>query len=236
MGDFPAGRSDRLAVVLMATAPIAGRSGVRLCPPLTPEQAADLQAAFLRDTIGKVAALRDVERIIFCLEEPQDLHSILPPEFTIVSQRSSGLGAGLQEAIERASAAGFGQVLVLVSDSPTLPLECIEEGIAQLEEHDMVLGPCADGGYYALGLHRPLPQLFDGISWGTEWVLAQTLTAARNQALRWKLLPIWYDIDTEEELDRLAQELAENPNLAPETSACLRRIGLMTSSSHTPGT
>lgn len=231
VADFPRGQPDRLVLVIMAVPPVAGRAGLRLCPPLTPQQAAELQGAFLRDTLRQAGELRDVECVVFspseALSGADDFKGLVPKEITVVAQRSAGLGAGIREAIERASAAGFGRIMVIVSDCPTLPSEALAEGIAQLEEHDMVLGPCADGGYYALGLHGPIPQLFEGISWSTDWVLAQTLIAARSLALRWKLLPIWYDVDTPEELERLIQELAENSNRAPATSACLERMGLL---------
>jgi glycosyltransferase A (GT-A) superfamily protein (DUF2064 family) len=76
-----------------------------------------------------------------------------------------------------------------------------------LEKADIVLGPCEDGGYYPIGLKRPIPEIILPVQMSTAYVLTDTLALIKEQGLSVELLPTWYDVDTAEELDRLQQEL-----------------------------
>ena len=101
------------------------------------------------------------------------------------------------------------RVLVIGSDSPTLPLEFITQAVTALDACDCVIGPALDGGYYLLGLRCPAPQLFNGIEWSTPRVLEQTLTRAAEQGLRVTLLPKWNDVDEVADLAVLRDQLHE---------------------------
>ena len=117
--------------------------------------------------------------------------------------------------------------LVLVKcDSPTLPPEHLQQAICLLDQREVTLGPCAVGGYYAIEMRQPYPDLFRGIAWGTAWVVAQTLTAARDLGLQAAILPIRYDVDTAEDHQRLVQELAAAPERAPVTWTFQERSGV----------
>ncbi len=102
--------------------------------------------------------------------------------------------------------------MIVGSDSPTLPIERPAEAFACLEEGaDAAVVPAEDGGYCLLGARRALPDLFAGISWGTAEVLRATIAAARRSGLRLSLLDPWHDVDTPEDLLRLAREIAVSP-------------------------
>ena len=73
---------------------------------------------------------------------------------------------------------------------------------------DLVLGPAADGGFWAIGMRRPQPGLLDGVSWSTEHALAETVARARARSLRVELLPTWSDVDRPEDLRTLASQIA----------------------------
>ena len=75
-----------------------------------------------------------------------------------------------------------------------------------LEAHDVVIGPAYDGGYYLIGLRRPRPDLFAGIDWSTERVLAQTVDRVHKAGLSAFYLPFWYDVDTANNLKRLQRD------------------------------
>jgi glycosyltransferase A (GT-A) superfamily protein (DUF2064 family) len=96
------------------------------------------------------------------------------------------------------------------SDSPTLPLAHLDQAFEMLDDAkvDVVLGPCEDGGYYMIGLKSPCAALFHGVAMSTPTVAAQTLDRAREQGLHVACLPRWYDVDTYQDLGRLAKELA----------------------------
>jgi rSAM/selenodomain-associated transferase 1 len=215
------------AIVVIAKAPRAGASKTRLCPPLTPVQAAELARAFLRDTLELALHLPHSTVTVFhsgAAEEEQILRGVVPGEVGVMGQGSYGLGAGLVEAAARHFASGAGRVLLMDSDSPTLPPAYLAQARTALATHDAVLGPCEDGGYYLLGLRAPQPGLFADVAWSTPAVVAQTRDRARTLGLSMALLPTWYDVDDAAALDRLRTELCRGTDGAPQTRACLEML------------
>ncbi len=99
-------------------------------------------------------------------------------------------------------------MVVVGADSPTLPPEYIHRAFSLLDEADVVLGPAWDGGFYLLGCRHRVPPIFDGISWGTERVLAQTVAALAGPEWRLALLPPWYDLDTPADWSMLCGHIA----------------------------
>lgn len=220
----------RCAVVVIAKAPRAGASKTRLCPPLSPVQAAELAQAFLCDTLELALGLSDAMVTIFhsgAAEGVEILRGVASSKVGVMGQLSRGLGAGLVEAAARHFAAGAGSVLLIDSDSPTLPPAYLAQARAALATHDAVLGPCEDGGYYLLGLRTPRPGLFEDIAWSTPAVVAQTLDRARTLGLSMELLPTWYDVDDDDALTRLRAELCRCPDGARQTRACLEMEMMM---------
>ena len=127
----------------------------------------------------------------------------------------------------RAAAEGFGPLLVVGADSPTLPpsyLAAALEGLAR-GRADAALGATEDGGYYAVGVRGPAPGLFDSVEWSTPRAYAQTARNAARLSLRLLELPPWYDVDTPADLARLRAELDADEaarGRAPSTSEWLR--------------
>jgi glycosyltransferase A (GT-A) superfamily protein (DUF2064 family) len=112
---------------------------------------------------------------------------------------------------------GHQRVLIVGSDIPSLPLEYLRLGLRMLRDCDAVLGPTADGGYYAVGCRRPCREMFDGVTWSSRHTREQTEAAFRRLGYSLQLLPPWYDVDTFEDLQRLAIE----PNLPPRSRVWL---------------
>ena len=134
------------------------------------------------------------------------------------------LGERLDNVLRDCLQSGYRQVVVTDSDSPTLPAAHLEQAFGELDDPavDVVLGPCEDGGYYLVGLKAPCSALFRGIVMSTSTVLAETLERAEEQGLRVACLHSWYDVDTYEDLGRLAEELASQPDhVARHTRAFL---------------
>ncbi len=100
---------------------------------------------------------------------------------------------------------------------------------------DLVLGPSRDGGYYLIALTARSGgalrrELFEGIAWSTDRVLGETLERAASLGLRTELLDEGTDVDTPEDLRRLAAELAEDPEaaaLCPRTRTLLSAWGYL---------
>jgi hypothetical protein len=198
------------AVIVMLKAPRAGEVKTRLAQILSEADAASLAACFAQDA---VASARRIARDVIVAYTPSDgrhiLRSILPHDLLWMEQEGAGLGARLGAAVGRAAALGFSPLIVTGTDSPTLPPVLIETAIGALgrDEVDLVLGPTEDGGYYLVGLSRPVPHLFQNIAWSTSLVYQQTVDTAARLGLRIRELPRWYDVDVPADLLRLRDEL-----------------------------
>lgn len=125
-------------------------------------------------------------------------------------QGEGDLGRRLFRGTKRAFDAGTEGVLLLGTDSPTMPADFLTRAVAALSRHDAVLGPCDDGGYYLLGLRRHLPVLFERIDWGGACVADQTRQRATEAGIDLFELPTWYDLDRFSDLKRAAQEELSN--------------------------
>ena len=122
------------------------------------------------------------------------------PELAVCTQPPGDLGRRLAAAFAAAFAAGAGRVAVIGTDCPGLRAAHLTRAFALLADHDLVLGPAADGGYYLLGLRQIQPALFQHKAWGTASVLADTLADARRLGLRVAQLPTLRDVDTAADL------------------------------------
>lgn len=204
-------KSDTLLVVAKQPAP--GQTKTRLCPPLTPPQAADLYDCFLRDTLALMRQVPDVQRVIgFLPEDAQTYFRQLAPDMALVCQRGVSLGERLDQLLTEALAGGSPRAVIMNSDSPTLPPHYLSQAFERLTEADVVLGPTRDGGYYLIGMNQPRPHLLRQVQMSTPHVLTDTLALAEATGLTVSLLPTWYDVDTITELHQLDQEIAANPN------------------------
>ena len=90
--------------------------------------------------------------------------------------------------------------LVIGTDLPELNPDDLRQAVEQLEQHDLVLGPASDGGYWLLGIGASLirsPQHWPliGIPWGGPSVLEATLEAARRRQLLSALVAQRNDLD-----------------------------------------
>jgi uncharacterized protein len=200
------------SLLVVAKQPAVGQTKTRLCPPLSGEAAAALYACFLQDTLDIMRAVPGVERgIVYLPETAADYFHALAPDMALTLQRGADLGERLDHLLNAALAVGAAQVVVMDSDSPTLPAAYVAEAFARLDgPDDVVLGPCDDGGYYLIGLKRSQPRLLREVQMSTPFVVHDTLALADALGLRVALLPTWYDVDTAVELARLRAELAES--------------------------
>jgi len=215
-------RTRPIAVAIMAKAPLPGQVKTRLCPPLSPDEAAGLYRCFLLDKIQQVRALARARPVIaYAPEEAGQIFGTMAPDLELLPQRGADLGVRLTGILERLLEAGHDGAVAIDSDTPTLPIHLLQQAVDRLADDpalDGVLGPTEDGGYYLIGLKAPQPVLFTDMPWSTADVLPETIRRAEGRRLRLAQLRPWYDVDTPEDLDRLRSELASTEALvAPFT-------------------
>jgi rSAM/selenodomain-associated transferase 1 len=229
------GTAGLCALAVMTKAPRAGQVKTRLVPPLTPDEAAELNICFLRDTAAAISQAcgenaRGIAVYTPVGAEAEYIH-ILPRGFQLVPQRGEGFGERLALAVEDLFQIGFASVCLIDSDSPTIPAKSYADAarILSMPGECVVLGPSDDGGYYLIGLNKMQRRLFEKIHWSTERVLAQTRQRAAELDLGVRLLPPGYDVDDRATLRRLCDELLSDDAtstiaIAPNTREFLREL------------
>jgi hypothetical protein len=231
--------SGRYALALMTKAPRAGEVKTRLVPPLTNEEAAQLNRCFLQDTSAAISACctapNSARPIAYGIAvytpvgAESDYADILPSDFSLLPQRGENFGERLCFAAEDLFRCGFDAICLIDSDSPTIPAENFTRTVELLSlpgDH-IVLGPCDDGGYYLIGLKQLHREVFEGIDWSTERVFEQTLKRAIQIGVGVHELPRGFDVDEPATLHRLCDQLlgkSARDNVAPRTREFLREL------------
>jgi rSAM/selenodomain-associated transferase 1 len=219
----------------MTKAPRAGEVKTRLVPPLTNEEAAQLNRCFLQDTSAAISVccssattpspggsiVRGIA-VYTPVGAEAEYANILPADFSLLPQRGGNFGERLQFAAEDLFKCGFEAVCLIDSDSPTVPAENFTRAVEllSLPNDQIILGPCDDGGYYLIGLKRLHREVFERIDWSTERVFEQTRERANQIGVKVLELPCGFDIDDRATLRRLCDELLggnARDDLAPRT-------------------
>lgn len=190
------------ALLIFAKAPVPGEVKTRLLPDLTKDEAARLYEAFIRDMLKSTSRI-DADRFIFCYPSIEDLFFqkiAKDNDIRLMEQKGGDLGERMRNAMSLIFKEGYKNVIIIGTDSPSLPMLYIEEGFKGLTNYPVVIGPSNDGGYYLVGARDSAPPIFDGIPWGTKRVFRMTLEKGVRQRIDLYILPFWYDIDTVEDL------------------------------------
>ena len=191
-----------------------GQVKTRLAAAIGAEAAARLHAVFVRTLLARFRATADRRVLAFSPSERRaEFEAILPAAWRLEPQAAGDLGRRMQHYFETALTAGAERVVLIGSDSPTLPAEYIEAAFDQLQSRPVVLGPAHDGGYYLVGAALKLPPIFDAIAWSQPTVFEATIARLQAAGREYGLLPAWHDVDTHDDLVRLKAELNAAENL-----------------------
>ena len=226
-------RANALAV--MAKAPVPGLVKTRLAPPFTLEQAAEFYRALLLDQLEHLEALRIAD--LYVAFTPSDaaalVESVTPAGYRCFPQCGDDLGERMSYVFAELWRRGHRNLVLIGSDLPPVPLETLHDAFAQLsaEPNRVVLGPTLDGGYYLVGLNQPAPQIFSGMTWSHERVLAETSEKLIHLGIDFRLLPEWFDIDSVEDIARLQAISDPVVRAAMKRSPlCLERVAVFAAS------
>jgi rSAM/selenodomain-associated transferase 1 len=200
---------SRRVLGLFAKQPVAGQVKTRLAAVTSPEWAASVAAAFLADLVERFASCAAQRILVYTPNEAASYFAgIARDSFTRVPQSPGTLGQRMQSFLQDQLDGGTESVLIIGTDSPTLPLAFLEQAFQALEQADVVLGPATDGGYYLVGCSRHVPPIFDDVAWSSATVLTETITRLAEPSWRLAVLPPWYDVDTLDDWQMLCGHLA----------------------------
>ncbi|MDY7031643.1 MAG: TIGR04283 family arsenosugar biosynthesis glycosyltransferase [Thermodesulfobacteriota bacterium] len=196
-------------VIIFSRYPVPGRTKTRLIPTFGPVGAADLHRRLTEktfDTVSRFAEQYHIDmEIRFDGGSKRKIQRWLKTRTILSHQGHGDLGERMNTAFIEAFQRGCRHVILLGTDIPGVTGNHLKNTMEALLEYDLVLGPSTDGGYWLIGMKNP-GDVFQGIDWGTEKVLQQTMTSARGQDLKVHLLDPLTDVDTVEDLNRVWPE------------------------------
>ncbi len=178
------------ALIVIAKAPVAGRSKTRLCPPCTPQQAAALAEAALRDTLAALTAAPGGARRVLALDGAPGRW--LLPGIEVIAQRGDGLG----ERLAGAFADVGGPAFLVGMDTPQVTPALLAAGLRALEHGHAALGCAPDGGYWGIGLRAADDAVFAGVPMSSQRTGAVQLARLNALGLTCAPLPVLRDVDT----------------------------------------
>ncbi|MBW8016502.1 MAG: DUF2064 domain-containing protein [Planctomycetes bacterium] len=191
-------------LILFTRYPVAGKTKTRLIPELGREDAARLQEIMTGYAVLNArcyGALSGVQ-IEICYDgaSKRNMHRWLGNGLEFIRQGDGDLGQRMNRAFDRAFQAGYECVVIMGCDCPQIDVKCLSEAFDALKENDVTIGPAMDGGYYLIGLSKPVEKLFADINWGSEFVFDQTLAVIESEKLKVTKLEKLSDVDCPEDL------------------------------------
>ncbi len=219
------------AIIIFAKSPTSGPVKTRLQSLLRPETAVRLAEAFLHDAIETARRLTAAQLFLACSPSQRDpCFQKLAQRYriTLIDQKGKDLSQRMREAFREIKGRGFQKILIIGSDLPTLPSSHLQQAFRFLRQHEVVIGPSLDGGYYLIGISHQIPPIFDDIPWSTERVFVMTMKKILKAKLSCGLLPFWYDVDRPEDLRFLSLHLSllhqEGQRIATRTYTMMESI------------
>lgn len=209
MSDPSTPRVLDVQVLVMAKNPVPGQVKTRLTPPYSPGAAAALAGAALLDTLDAVCAAPARRRLLVIDDDPA---FPVPDGVELMTQRGGPLDERLENALADAwSGAGLPMLLVGM-DTPQVTADDLTRAARQLLAPgvDAVLGPAADGGFWAIGLRRWEPGLVAGVVMSRAGTGAEQLSRLLSAGLRVDLLPVQHDVDTSDDVVLVARAAPES--------------------------
>ncbi|HVN95777.1 MAG TPA: TIGR04282 family arsenosugar biosynthesis glycosyltransferase [Syntrophorhabdaceae bacterium] len=195
--------NGKRCVIVFVKAPKEGMVKSRLAAFLGEKTARALYRCFVEDIIATLN--RGAHPVIIYFSPARALAEIkswLGVKRRYVPQTGDDLGQRMRNAFLEMFSTGIDSVILVGSDIPDITKELLEEAFDSLDDHDVVIGPAHDGGYYLIGFNRGffLPDVFEEIEWSTPHVFAETTRRLIKRGLRVRVLDRKRDIDTVDDL------------------------------------
>lgn len=201
-------------ILLFLKYPEPGRVKTRLAATIGAAAAAGAYRRMVAHVCSQLNDLPDAPIAVF-YDPPEDrqriidwISPLLNRRFRLAPQVAGNLGDRLADAFATVFDQGASRAIVIGTDCVELDTETLGEAMTALDHSRCVIGPTTDGGYYLMGLRRPMSELFANISWSTSETLAQTLDCARSAGIDVTMLPPMHDVDVEADWDRAQRRLA----------------------------
>ncbi|NTV01679.1 MAG: glycosyltransferase [Chlorobiaceae bacterium] len=191
-------RDERLLIVFSKN-PVAGLVKTRLATSIGAAEALRVYEE-LRAITERATSAADCTRAVFYSDYIPEEDIFLDDATGAHLQDGTDLGERMHRAFLEGFRLGYRRVVLVGTDCPGLSVFLLDCAFEALEGDDAVIGPARDGGFYLIGLNRPIPELFLGRKWSTPEVLHESLSILSKQRAECAILPALSDIDTIDDL------------------------------------
>lgn len=189
------------ALVIMAKEPHPASVKTRLRKSLTDEKRLALYVRLLEATIEKLRSVPGVDTFIAYTPETA-LSFFKKFKLGLFPQTEGTLGDRLYNAARKVLDGGYRKAVLVGTDIPDISGSIVLNAFGLLSEHEIVFGPAVDGGYYLVGLKRPIRELFEDIPWSSERTLRESLDTAKKYGFSVATTETLLDIDTIDDVKR----------------------------------
>ena len=194
--------TSKKALIIFTRNPKAGQVKTRLAKTIGDEATLKIYTYLLKHT-ANVAKQIKADKYVFYSENITKNDLWDDDIFRKKMQNGSDLGTRMYNAFSELFGLGYEKVLIIGSDLLDLEEEHIENAFYLLNQHEIVIGPSKDGGYYLLGLKMMYRNIFENKAWGTETVFDETSKDLKHCDV--VLLEELNDIDTFEDMKHYKQ-------------------------------
>jgi rSAM/selenodomain-associated transferase 1 len=199
-------QTEKLLIFLKAPRP--GLVKTRLAEAIGPGAAASAYRTLVQTLLTRFAKCKSIELHYAPEDALEEIQGWLRPGWIARPQSPGDLGRRLHTSFENSFAAGAKRTVIIGSDCPSIEWQDVATAWSSLADHDVVLGPAPDGGYWLIGLNAPQEHLFRNIAWSTETVLSETLKRCQATGLSTVLLRELRDVDTKEDWQAYLRSLS----------------------------
>ncbi|RYM32123.1 glycosyltransferase [Brumimicrobium glaciale] len=193
--------NSKNALIIMTKNPELGKCKTRLAKTLGDKKALEIYIKLI-DYTAKIAKEVEADKFIYSTDVLTDSKRWECPNTFFSIQSKGDLGERMNNAVQNVLNQGYEKIIILGSDCAEINSSDINSAFDQLNNHDYILGPALDGGYYLIGMKEVSPTLFHDMIWSTEHVLSDSISRIKAKNSSYFLLEEKSDIDFEEDLKR----------------------------------
>ena len=218
---------DKRCVILFVKLPEKGKVKTRLAQQIDADIVLGLHECMVLDAID--ALKNGLFPFRICFDPPSaagQVRTWLGQQYHYMPQLGDDLGDRMERAFSRVFADDVEEAVLVGCDIPGLTAVIIDDALQSLENHDSVIGPASDGGYYLIGFRKSsyYPPIFRGMSWSTSGVFGETVERLGRASLSMHVLPECTDVDTREDLVKMLGRIGEHNGAVSRTMQYLNRI------------
>lgn len=199
------------ALITFAKAPVAGTVKTRLQVDVGAERTVEIYKSFVVEILHQCSRLKGVDRFLGCAPtKNDDFLSGLALKYNMRTFNQSGdsLGDRIFNAFKYCSRKGYSEIVLIGSDSPSIPVDLIKKAFLELKKKDLVIGPCFDKGLYLIGARKEkVNKISRSIELDTGEDVNVILKRVDDAGISLSMLPFWYDIDNITDLNFLKLHL-----------------------------